>query len=102
MSTTDDNPAQLTAQQRLSLFERDHRDYTRIITEIVEKTRRASATGQIAQIRTALRNELADAGLRLDNAKHQDLAREDFRFLRRLRSAGRRRQSCGQTRCCWQ
>lgn len=37
-------------------------------------------------VRTAVREELADAGLRLDDAEHQDEAREDFRFLRRLRN----------------
>jgi len=38
-------------------------------------------------IRRAVRDELSDAGLRLDDAKLQDEAREDFRFLRRLRQA---------------
>ena len=33
-----------------------------------------------------MREELADAGLRLDGPDHQDAAREDFRFLRRLRT----------------
>lgn len=36
-------------------------------------------------VREAVQEELADAGLRLDDASHQDQAREDFRFLRRLR-----------------
>jgi len=36
-------------------------------------------------IRVAVREELADAGLRLDDSDHQDAAKEDFRFLRRLR-----------------
>lgn len=44
---------------------------------------------QIRQIETAvrkaIREELADAGLRIDDGEHQDEAREDFRFLRRLR-----------------
>ena len=44
---------------------------------------------QIAQltdaIRVAVREELADAGLRIDDIDHQDAAKEDFRFLRRLR-----------------
>jgi hypothetical protein len=85
MSDTDDNPAQLSIEQRLTLLERDDRDHARIITEIVEKTRRGFSDEQIAQIRAAFRDELADAGLRLDDAEQQDLAREDFRFLRRLR-----------------
>lgn len=44
---------------------------------------------QLAQltdaIRHAVREELADAGLRLDGEAHQDAAKEDFRFLRNLR-----------------
>lgn len=40
----------------------------------------------MAQLRTAFREELADAGLRIDGPEHVDLAREDFRFLRRLRT----------------
>lgn len=38
-----------------------------------------------AVVRLAVREELNDAGLRLDGAEHQDEAREDFRFVRRLR-----------------
>jgi hypothetical protein len=38
-----------------------------------------------ATVRRAVREEMADAGLRLDDATHQDEAREDFRFVRRLR-----------------
>lgn len=37
------------------------------------------------RVRRAVRDELADAGLRLDGPEHQDEAREDFRFVRRLR-----------------
>ena len=44
---------------------------------------------QLAQLATvvkaAVREEFADAGIRLDDANHQDEAREDFRFMRRLR-----------------
>ena len=36
-------------------------------------------------VRDAVREELNDAGLRIDGADHQDEAREDFRFIRRLR-----------------
>ena len=57
--------------------------------DTLERDSQARSTGftdeQIAQIRAAFREELADAGLRLDDATHQDEAREDFRFLRRLR-----------------
>lgn len=38
-------------------------------------------------IRDAVREEFRDAGLRVDAAEHQDEAREDFRFLRRMRNA---------------
>ena len=40
---------------------------------------------QLEQLRAVFREELADAGLRLDSVEHQDEAREDFRFVRRLR-----------------
>lgn len=40
-----------------------------------------------AVVRRAVREEISDAGLRLDDAAHQDEAREDFRFLRRMRKA---------------
>ena len=49
----------------------------------------AFTPAQLAQletvIRKAVREEFAVAGLRLDEAEHQDAAKEDFRFLRRLR-----------------
>lgn len=38
-----------------------------------------------AVVRLSVREELNDAGLRVDGAEHQDEAREDFRFIRRLR-----------------
>lgn len=38
-------------------------------------------------IRDAVREEFRDAGLRVDAAEYQDEAREDFRFLRRMRNA---------------
>jgi hypothetical protein len=38
-----------------------------------------------ALLRQTVREELSDAGLRIDSETHQDAAREDFRFLRRLR-----------------
>jgi hypothetical protein len=40
---------------------------------------------QLNQLRAVFREELADAGLRIDNADHQDEARRDFMFLRSLR-----------------
>lgn len=45
----------------------------------------AFSQAQIEQLRSVFREELADAGLRIDGLEHQDEAREDFRFLRRLR-----------------
>lgn len=38
-------------------------------------------------VRRAVRDELADAGLRLHDEDHQDEARLDFLFLRRIRTA---------------
>lgn len=38
-----------------------------------------------AVVRKAVREEMADSGLRLDEPQHVDDAREDFRFVRRLR-----------------
>ena len=72
-------------EHRLNALEQASQQHARIITEHVEKVGRGFSDEQIAQIRAAFREELADAGLRLDDAEHQDLAREDFRFLRRLR-----------------
>lgn len=36
-------------------------------------------------VRKAVREELAEAGLRVDGPDRQDMAREDFRFIRKLR-----------------
>lgn len=38
-------------------------------------------------IRKAVRKELSAAGIRLDDPEQEDQAREDFRFLRRLRTS---------------
>jgi hypothetical protein len=40
---------------------------------------------QLEQLRAVFREELADAGLRIDGADHVDEARRDFMFLRTLR-----------------
>lgn len=77
--------AKLTQAKRIELLERDRAQQSRMITEIVDKVGKGFSEQQLAQIRAAMREELADAGLRLDDANHQDEAREDFRFLRRLR-----------------
>lgn len=40
---------------------------------------------QLAQFRSLLREEFDRAGLRIDEPEHVDDAREDFRFLRKIR-----------------
>lgn len=40
---------------------------------------------QLQQLRNVLREEFDRAGLRLDEPEHVDDAREDFRFLRKVR-----------------
>ena len=75
----------LTTQQRLALLERDARSHARSLTEIVQQVIGGFTQAQIEQLRTVFREELADAGLRIDGPDHIDDAREDFRFLRRLR-----------------
>jgi cell division protein FtsX len=42
---------------------------------------------QLNQLRQVFREEVADAGLRLDGADHVDEARRDFMFLRSLRKS---------------
>lgn len=79
--------AKLTTMQRIVLLERDARSHARSITQIVESVQKGFTPAQIKQLRTVLREELADVGLRIDGQDHIDDAREDFRFLRRLRKA---------------
>lgn len=74
-----------TASERLDLVERDTRVLARQHTAFVEAGKKFSPE-QMAQLRDLFRDELADAGLRIDGPEHVDLAREDFRFLRRLRT----------------
>lgn len=49
------------------------------------------SASQLAQlslvVKEAIREEFADAGLRLDDQAQQDEAREDFRFVRKLRKS---------------
>jgi uncharacterized coiled-coil protein SlyX len=73
--------------RRIDLLERDRAQQSRAITELINKVQKGFTPEQLDQIRTAFREELADAGLRLDDATQQDEAREDFRFLRRLRQS---------------
>ena len=74
----------MTIGKRVELLERDRAQQSRVLTEIVNAGKTFTPE-QIAQLRAVMREEWADAGLRLDDAGHQDEAREDFRFLRRLR-----------------
>lgn len=83
---TDENPAALSEDQRLTLLERDSRDHAKTISSVIEKIGKGFTDEQMAQLRAAFRDELADAGLRIDGPEHVDDAREDFRFLRRLRT----------------
>ena len=71
--------------RRLDALEQQSDVHARLIAAQIEPAGRGFSDEQIAQIRDAFRAELADAGLRLDDASQQDEAREDFRFLRRLR-----------------
>lgn len=82
----DDRPRdKRTTADRLELVERDTRVLARQHTAFVESGKKFSPE-QIDQLRNLFREELADAGLRIDGPEHVDLAREDFRFLRRLRT----------------
>jgi cell division protein FtsX len=82
----DDAPRRhhLTDAERLGLVERDTRAQARSLTAIVEAGKKFSPE-QLEQLRNLFREELADAGLRIDGPEHVDEAREDFRFMRRLR-----------------
>ncbi|KQU96423.1 hypothetical protein [Devosia sp. Root105] len=90
MAVDDEHPDELgrgkmSMTKRIELLERDRAQQSRAITELIQKVQKGFTPEQVSQIRTAFREELADAGLRLDDASHQDEAREDFRFLRRFR-----------------
>lgn len=75
----------LTLTDRVTLLERDRAQQSRALTELIEKVGKGFSDEQLAQIRAAMREELSDAGLRLDGTDQQFEAREDFRFLRRWR-----------------
>lgn len=74
----------LTLGKRVELLERDRAQQSRVLTAIVDAGKTFTPE-QIAQLRAVMREEFASAGLRIDGADDQDEAREDFRFLRRLR-----------------
>ena len=71
--------------KRLSLVERDTRDHAKSLSALVESVQ--VTTAQLEQLRVLFREELADAGLRIDGPEHVDDARRDFMFLRSLRQA---------------
>jgi hypothetical protein len=79
-------PVNASAEERLMLVERDVRSHSRSLTGIIETLKRGFTPEQMDQLRGLFREELADAGLRIDGPEHVDDAREDFRFLRRLRN----------------
>lgn len=86
-ASAEDDPLgrkRIPLSKRVDLLERDRAQQSRVLTEIVNAGKTFTPE-QIAQLRAVMREEWADAGLRLDDAGHQDEAREDFRFLRRLR-----------------
>lgn len=77
----------MTVAKRLTLLENDREQQSRVLTELITKVQASHLTPeQLTQIvRSAVREEMADSGLRLDGEIHQDAAKEDFRFLRNLR-----------------
>ena len=73
--------------KRLSLVERGTRDHAKSLSALVESVQKGFTTAQLEQLRVLFREELADAGLRIDDPEHVDDARRDFMFLRSLRQA---------------
>jgi hypothetical protein len=74
----------MTNTQRIELLEHDREAQSRVLTALVESGK-AFTPEQIAQLRAVMVDVLGDAGLRLDQAEHEDEARRDFMFLRSLR-----------------
>ncbi len=74
----------LSTERRLDLLERDVRSHARSLTALV-KNGTSFSNEQVEQLRTVLREEFGDVGIRMDGPDHVDDAREDFRFLRRMR-----------------
>ena len=74
--------------RRLDAVERNQTDlaasHTRLV-DMVEGMGKTFTDQQVGQIRAAFREEVADAGLRLDDGELQVEARRDFMFLRSLR-----------------
>jgi hypothetical protein len=74
----------MTNTKRIELLERDRAQQSRVLTALVDASK-SFTPEQMAQLRSIMTDVLADAGLRVDAADQQDEAREDFRFLRRMR-----------------
>lgn len=66
------------------MLEADTQHLSGNISQLTEKVGKFSPE-QLAQIRTVVREEVSNVGLRLDDPDHVDASREDFRFLRRWR-----------------
>jgi hypothetical protein len=77
----------MTQGKRIELLERDRAQQSRVLSELIAKVGQGFTPEQLDQLRGVMRDELGDAGLRIEGAEHQDEAREDFRFLRKLRKA---------------
>jgi hypothetical protein len=76
--------SKMTHAQRIELLEHDREAQSRVLTALVENAKTFTPE-QIAQLRAVMVDVLGDAGLRLDEAEHEDEARRDFMFLRSLR-----------------
>ncbi len=66
------------------MVEGDLRNHAKTLTALVEASNTFSPL-QLAQLRSVLREELGDAGLRIDGPDHIDEARKDFLFMRKIR-----------------
>ena len=75
----------MSQAKRIDLLERDRAQQSRVLLALVDASK-SFTKEQLDQLRTAMREELADVGLRLDGADQQDEARRDFMFLRWLRT----------------
>lgn len=83
----DTNPlgrGRLTNTKRIELLEKDREDQSRVLTALVQGSKTFTPE-QVAQLRAVMVDVLGDAGLRLDEAEHEDEARRDFMFLRAFR-----------------
>lgn len=78
--------SKMTMTQRVELLEHDREAQSRVLTALVDGSQ-TFTPAQVAQLRAVMVDVLGDAGLRLDQPESEDEAREDFRFLRRLRKS---------------